>query len=159
MQLSLSQVSFPIGGGLLWAGLAAMAVPVAIHLLTRLRRRPQPWGAMRFLLEAYRRHRSRLRLEQLLLLLVRCLILAVLGAALAGPILTGCASLAAATGTGRLVCIVLDDSLTTQAAGLNGEQRFDRLRKTAIEIVEALQPSDRVALWRAARPAEPGLPM
>ncbi len=156
MQLSLSQVSFPIGGGLLWGGLAAMAVPVAIHLLTRLRRRPQPWGAMRFLIEAYHRHRSQLRLEQLLLLLVRCLILAVLGAALAGPILTGCARLGASAG--GLVCIVLDDSLTTQAAGLNGEQRFDRLRKTAIAIIDALQPSDRIAVWRAARPPEPVQP-
>ena len=51
------------------AGAAAMVVPIAIHLLTLMRRRPEPWAAMRFVIEAYQRHRRRLRFEQWLLLL------------------------------------------------------------------------------------------
>ncbi|MHC4127416.1 MAG: BatA domain-containing protein, partial [Planctomycetota bacterium] len=73
--------------GLLVAGAVSVIVPILIHLLSRQRRRPIEWGAMRFLLEALRRHRRRLQLEQALLLLVRCLILVVLGAALARPFL------------------------------------------------------------------------
>lgn len=152
MGTNLAQVSFPAESALAWAGLGAVAVPIVIHLLTRLRRQLQPWGAMRFLLEAYRRHRSRLRLEQWLLLLVRCLVLAVLGIALAGPVLTGCADFGGPANTGRSVYIVLDDSLSTHAEDLNGASRFDRLRKTAINIVAALDPTDRVTIWQAARP-------
>ncbi|MFW6032937.1 MAG: hypothetical protein ACOCTI_06150 [Phycisphaeraceae bacterium] len=43
---------------------------------------------MRFLLLAYRRHPRRLRAEQIFLLLVRCLIVLVLGLALAGTTFT-----------------------------------------------------------------------
>ena len=147
----------------MWAGLAAASVPIIIHLLTRLRRRPQIWGAMRFLLEAYRRHRSRLRLEQLLLLALRCLILAVLGVALCGPLLTGCADdLAGATGWqggGRFVCIVLDDSLTTHADDADGTRRFDRFRDAALEVIDALAPGDHLSVWRAARPEGPVRPL
>ncbi len=76
-----------VTAGLAIAGLAAMAVPILIHLLSRQRRRPIQWAAMRFLMEALRKHRRRLQLQQLLLLAVRCLILALLGAALARPFL------------------------------------------------------------------------
>ena len=84
MTIVLAQFVAPELPLLAAGGLAVTAVPIVIHMLTRLRRRPVAWGAMRFLLEAYRRHRSRLRLEQWLLLLVRCLILVILGLALSG---------------------------------------------------------------------------
>ena len=161
MSVQLAQISWPGGSALMWAGLAAASVPIIIHLLTRLRRRPQIWGAMRFLLEAYRRHRSRLRLEQLMLLALRCLILAVLGLALSGPLLTGCVNnLAGATGWGgRFVCIVLDDSLTTQGNDADGTRRFDRLREMALEVIDALAPGDHLSVWRAARPEGPVRPV
>ena len=57
------------------AGLCAIAIPILIHLLMRQRRRPIPFAAMRFLIEAFRKHKRRLQLEQMLLLAVRCLIL------------------------------------------------------------------------------------
>ena len=136
------------------AGVAAASVPIVIHLLTRLHHRPQAWGAMRFLWQAYRRHRSRLRLEQWLLLAVRCLILAVLGLALSGPGLRGCATGAAGGWSNqiRLVCIVLDDSLTSQAVNFDGRTRFDQLRELGLNLLGELGPADRVALWRSARP-------
>ena len=65
-----------VTGGLALAGLAATAIPIIIFLLWRQRRTPVPWAAMRFLLEAFRKHRRRLQVEQLLLLAVRCLIVA-----------------------------------------------------------------------------------
>ncbi|MEM6334751.1 MAG: BatA domain-containing protein, partial [Planctomycetota bacterium] len=67
-------------------GLAAIALPIAIHLLTRLRKRRRAWAAMRLLEEAFRRQRARLRMERWLLLAVRCLLVAVLGLALGGPV-------------------------------------------------------------------------
>lgn len=142
--------------GLAVAGVAAMSVPIIIHLLTRYRRRPELWGAMRFLMEAYRKHRTRLQVEQLLLLAVRCLILGVLGLALAGPMLSGCAGSALGTlaGTGRIVHLVIDDSLTTHTIQTDDEQRFARLQEAALSIVDALNASDRVAVWRAAQPVE-----
>lgn len=142
--------------GLAAAGAAAAAVPIAIHLLWRLRRQPRAWGAMRFLQAAYRRHRQRLRFEQLLLLLVRCLILIVLGLALAGPVLTGAAAawVGGLDTGGRVVHILIDDALPTQTLDATGERRFDQLKARAAALVDELQAGDRAALWRTARPAD-----
>jgi hypothetical protein len=57
---------------LLWF-LPLVLLPVIIHLINRLRHRPQPWGAMMFLLRANRASTSHAKLRQWLILLFRCL--------------------------------------------------------------------------------------
>ena len=100
-----------VTAGFAIAGVIAMGVPILIHLLARQRRKPIEWAAMRFLIEAYRKHRRRLQLEQLLLLMVRCLILALLGLALARPILESAGVL---TPSGaRAVYLVIDDGMAS----------------------------------------------
>src|SRR6478736_5802807 len=57
---------------LLVAGSAAVALPVLIHLLNRRRFQVVEWAAMDFLLEADRTNRRRIRLQHVLLLILRC---------------------------------------------------------------------------------------
>src|SRR5690349_5326192 len=54
------------------AAAGAVSVPVLIHLLNKRRYRIVTWAAMRFLLNAQKQNTRRMRLEQLVLLLVRC---------------------------------------------------------------------------------------
>src|SRR6266481_5816817 len=61
----------------------AVAVPIIIHLLNRRRYRVVVWAAMRFLLAAQRKNSRRLRLEQLILLGVRTLLVLLLVLAMA----------------------------------------------------------------------------
>jgi uncharacterized membrane protein len=63
-----------------WPAIAAsaIAIPVIIHLINRKRYKIVPWAAMKFLLAAQKQTRKRMRIEQLLLLLVRMLILAMI---------------------------------------------------------------------------------
>src|ERR1700680_2595680 len=56
----------------------AVSIPVIIHLLNRKRFRIVEWAAMRFLLSAQKKNARRMRLEQLILLAVRCLIILIL---------------------------------------------------------------------------------
>src|SRR5215468_2203840 len=70
------------------AGILLASIPVIIHILNRRRFKTVNWAAMEFLLRALRKNRRRLRFEQWLLLAVRCLVLFLLGLALARP--TGC---------------------------------------------------------------------
>src|SRR5262249_8460596 len=58
----------------MWAGLALISTPIIIHLINRIRFRRVKWAAMEFLLKAQKRMRRRKILEQLLLLLLRCLL-------------------------------------------------------------------------------------
>ena len=61
----------------------AVAIPVIIHLLNRRRFRVVNWAAMRFLLAAQRKNSRRMRLEQFILLAVRCLAVLLMVLALA----------------------------------------------------------------------------
>ena len=90
--------------------LGAVSIPVAIHLLNRRRYKLLDWAAMQFLLESVKRNRRRLRIEELILLALRCLVLVVLGAALAR--LTGCSAMNALPGgaESETAVFVLDDS-------------------------------------------------
>src|SRR5580658_9210940 len=59
-------------------GVGAVAIPLVIHLINRRRYKIVPWAAMRFLLAAQKQTRKRMRIEQILLLLVRMAILALI---------------------------------------------------------------------------------
>ena len=71
----------PLLVGMVTAG--AASVPIVIHLLNRRRFRIVPWAAMRFLLAAQKKNTRRMRLEQLLLLAVRTLLVLLLVLAMA----------------------------------------------------------------------------
>ncbi|MBL8746482.1 MAG: BatA domain-containing protein [Phycisphaerae bacterium] len=135
------------------AGLVSIGIPIAIHLLLRQRRRPVMWGAMRFLIEAYRRQRRRLRVEQWLLLAARCLVVLLIGAALARPVLEGAGLLSGAPG--RTVYILLDTGLASSAReGASAEETaLDRHKKTAMDLLSTLGASDRAGLVLLGAPA------
>jgi hypothetical protein len=68
---------------MLW-GVAAAAIPIALHFFYRSRYRTVPWAAMKFLLTSIEQTSRRLRFQELLLLALRVLVLALLAIAL-GP--------------------------------------------------------------------------
>ena len=60
----------------LLAGTALISLPILIHLINRMRFKRIRWAAMEFLLKSQKRNRRRLIIEQLLLLFLRCLLVA-----------------------------------------------------------------------------------
>ncbi len=134
------------------AGIAAIAIPIAIHLLFRQRRRPIPWAAMRFLLEAYRRKRKRLKVQQWLLLATRCLILILLGLALGRPLLDAAGLI---TPGGRDVYLLVDNSLASSLRVADGETALERHAAAARELLQGLGSGDRVGLITLGSPAAP----
>lgn len=73
---------------ILWA-LPLVLLPVLIHLLNRMRYRPQPWAAMMFLLSAHRHSVRHAKLRHFLLLACRVLAIATLLFGLARPLIGG----------------------------------------------------------------------
>ncbi len=135
------------------AGAACVLIPIIIHLLFRRKRKPVLWGAMRFIIEAYRRQRRRLTLEQLLLLAARCLVILLLAMALGRPILEA-AGLARAGGS-RSVYLLVDNSLASAARDQAGDRALDRHVRAAERLLDELAPGDRAGLIALASPAEP----
>lgn len=134
-------------------GAAAVSIPIIIHLMSRFRRKPEAWGAMRFLIEAYQKQRKRLQLEKLLLLLVRCMVVLVAGLALAGPLLSGCSKdgFAFTGSSGRVVYLVIDDALSSQAREA-GSTRLEAAKEEALRVIDEMGPADRAVIVRMARP-------
>ena len=118
-------------------GLPLILAPVIIHLLNRLRHRPKPWAAMRFLVSATRNSVSHARLRQFLILLCRVLAVAMLVLFMARPLAGGWLGWALSPAPDAIV-ILLDRSasMETQAGATTKRQ-------------EALQ-----LLAQAARPFE-----
>lgn len=72
---------------LLWGALA-VAIPVAIHFWHQKQGKPLPWAATQWLIDKQQQQSRGLRLDNLLLLICRCLLLLLLAVLLAQPILS-----------------------------------------------------------------------
>lgn len=115
------------------AGVAALAVPLVIHLFHRSRPKHIYWGAMHLLEEALLENKRRLNLENLLLLLIRCLIPTLLALSMARPVFTRFAEL---LGSGNSsIAIVLDDSYSMGAVNA-GRSAFDSARESISALLD-----------------------
>src|SRR5438874_5757841 len=61
------------------AGGAAVSLPILIHLINRMRFKRIRWAAMEFLLKSQKRNKRRLIIEQLILLMLGCLLVLLAG--------------------------------------------------------------------------------
>jgi hypothetical protein len=129
------------------AGAAAAALPILIHLLSRRRFTRVRWAAMEFLLRAHRKTHRRLRIENLLVLLLRMTILALFAMALARPVLRQASVVADMGEKNRTVFLVLDNSFSMTLR--RGETSpFENARRVADEVTAKLTSgSDSVALY------------
>jgi len=122
----------------LLAGALLFAVPLLIHLLNRQRHKKQPWAAMEFLLRAYQKQRNRLRTENLLLLLLRCLVPIVLALAIARPMLQQATGLLTGAGIVHHV-IVLDGSYSMGLRQEGAQTPFERARTLIGRLIERFE--------------------
>src|SRR5437763_10274343 len=100
--------------GFLFIAATLSSVPIIIHLINRMRFKRIRWAAMEFLLKAQKRTRRRLIIEQLLLLALRCLLIAMVGLLVSSYV--GCSD-TNFTGKPNLHIVLLDDTLSMQDQG------------------------------------------
>ena len=133
-------------------GVSAMCIPIIIHLLFRRKRRPVPWGAMRLLIEAVNRNKRRSRIENLLLLTLRCLVLLLVGLALAEPLLSGSGLIG--SGSKHVILIVDDGVLSGMNDDDTSSPRIESTIDSAKRLVDELEIGERVSLISAGKPVE-----
>ena len=130
---------------LFWLGLGGISIPVIIHILNRRRFKILDFAAMKFLLEAMRKNRRRLQLEQLILLLLRCLIVLLMGMALAR--FTGCGAMDdIGIGNERKTQVFLLDDSCSMGHVRGPEMGFRQAVGDLKERIRKIQPHDRVAI-------------
>lgn len=146
-----------------WMGLAAIAVPIVVHLLGRRRPKPLRFPTLRFLDAARIVPARRHRLNDILLLLVRLAIIIAAVAALAQPLVTIRARPSSPTSIARAVIVDTSTSMERQTSA--GRRAIDAARDlaqasmsdaTIARVIDApaLAPVIGAAsTWLAAQPA------
>ncbi len=128
---------------------AAAAIPLILHLMQRRRVVPLPFSTIRFLKLAQKRSSNRIRMENLLLWLLRTLLVMLLAMAFAMPILRTHAFGQFMGAAQRDIAIVWDASFSM---GYQSSRRkvWQDSRDTVLELIDSLGPGDRLTLFIAA---------
>ncbi|MDH4069350.1 MAG: BatA domain-containing protein [Ignavibacteria bacterium] len=124
-------------------GLAAAALPLLIHLLNLRKLKVIDFSSLQFLKELQRTRIRRVKVKQILLLIIRTLLVIFIVLAFARPALQGNMAGFAGSAARSAMVILLDDSpsmtLRTQQGLL-----FDRAKETVAAILDLAEPGDRV---------------
>jgi len=137
----------------LW-GAAAIAVPLALHLMQQRRTVRIPFSTLRFLKLAQRHSSRRLRVENLLLLILRALLIAILALAFAMPMLRTTGFGGVLGNARRDVAIIIDGSYSMRY-DMGRKTAWDRASEAALALIEGLSEGDRVCIFRATDVVEP----
>ena len=119
------------------AGLAAVAIPVALHLMRRHADPVVLFGALRLISRTPVEQIRRRRLRELLLLALRCAALALLALAFARPYFVS----AEAQGSAPLTVVALDTSYSVSTRA-----QVERARQQAIAAVDEAPSGGQIAL-------------
>ena len=124
-------------------GLLAAGIPLLIHLWNRRRVVTIDFSSLMFLTAAHRENARRFQLRQLLILLLRVAIVALIALALARPFLTLGLPVASVRAKTDLV-IVLDNSYSMAYQDVDGI-RFEKAKTLASNILDTLRHGDSAA--------------
>lgn len=137
--------SFALWGSL---GLLGVAVPIIIHLLYRKQRKQTDWAAMELLRRALVVRSGQVKLEDYLVLFLRCLALLLIAFALLRPILNS----DSAIGERRVGMVVAIDASFSMNHG--DYTRFEKAIDTARKILATANEGDPVSIVLMSNRAE-----
>ena len=133
-------------------GLAAVSLPFLIHLFNRRRSKRVEFSTIYFLQQLQQKKMRRLKIRQLLLLLLRALVIAFVVMGFARPTVRSHAFFLGRANVRTAAAIVLDNSMSMNYEDENGAA-YARAVAAAEKILQLFQPGDQLVLFLAA-PAE-----
>jgi hypothetical protein len=119
------------------AGLAAVGLPVWLHLLKKHKTTPLPFASLMFFERRTQSSIKHRRLQYLLLLALRTLVLALLALAFARPFLQS--RLAALAGGPKLTVLAIDNSFS-----MRQDDRLARAKREAAQVAAKLGAGDKL---------------
>lgn len=129
-------------------GAGAVAVPIIIHLLNRRRFQRVVWAAMRFVKVSTEKNQRRMLVEDMILLAIRCLMLALLALAVARPAMRSTTQ--NVFGQSKVTAVIVLDNSASMGVSDGVQTRFDKARKVAEQAVDALPSGSAAAVILAS---------
>jgi hypothetical protein len=133
----------------LLVGMGLIAVPIVLHLIMRRQPREFAFPALQFVKQRQDANRRKLNFRHLLLLALRCLLIAGIAFALARPTLRG-TGLKGKEGAPLAVALVVDNSLRMQYIERN-ESRLVKAGEMASSLAEKLPDDTEIAVVDLSR--------
>lgn len=147
--------SLLFGSAAFLAGLAGAGLPILIHLINRRRAKVRPFAALAFLVQSNKRVAQRLKVRQLLLLIVRTILIACVPLALSKPALESDAG-ELATGQGPSANVIVLDNTFSMGVVAGRRTYFERAQRRASAFLSDLPREATAALLLVAPLPEPG---
>ena len=126
---------------LFFIGAAALAAPILVHLVRRTRARKVQFPALVFVRQVPQRTIRRRTLQNVLLMLLRCLALLLIVIAFTRPFFTGGGSAQATSTAGGATVILLDNSLS-----MRRENFFTEAQRRAEATVDEARSDEQIAV-------------
>ncbi|MEI6491023.1 MAG: VWA domain-containing protein [Verrucomicrobiota bacterium] len=130
------------------AGAAAIVAPIAIHLLNKTRVKVVRWAAMRFLIDSLQRNQRRIQIEDLALLLLRCLLIVLLAIAFARLVLNPDGARESGA-VGPVVAVLVLDQSASMGQSNGFQTRFDQAKSAAGKMLAEMGAGSQAALFLA----------
>ncbi len=137
-------------------GMFGLAIPIVIHLLNRRRFEVVDWGAMRFLLMS-ETTRRRVFIEELLLMLLRMGLIALLVLAMCAPFASSAIFEWLGFVENRDVVLVFDGSTAMSYTDDEGKTAHEHAVEWAKKMLDKMTPGDTVAILQAREQTVPYL--
>ncbi|MEW6355819.1 MAG: BatA domain-containing protein [Planctomycetota bacterium] len=134
----------------IYAGLGAILAPILIHLLFKAKKQTVIFSSLKFILASTVRKSSRIKFKELLLLLLRVAMFALITLAFTRPFLKSAVGRSLALKGKVDLVLIVDDSYSLRYLMPNGKMIFDDVRQEALSIIGKLRRGDRVAVVRTA---------
>lgn len=131
--------------------LPAITIPLLIHLFTKQKLKKISFSTLEFLKEMRKEKIRRVKLKQILLIIIRTLIILMLVLTFARPTLKEDQEFG--TTARSSVVIILDNSLSMSRLD-KGVPLFELARKKAFELVDVFKPGDEVYLLNPLAPGK-----
>jgi len=122
--------------------LAAISIPLIIHFLSKRRIKTIEFSSLKFLEQMQKSRMRWLKIKELLLLLMRMAIIALIVLAFARPTLRGFVGSSRASSS---VVILLDRSASMDSDGATGSL-FEEARRIAGKLLDLFEPGDQITL-------------
>ncbi len=132
----------------LW-GMLLAGLPIILHLLNRRRALRWSFSAYSFVMKSHKRLARRLKIKQLLLLLLRCLLLGLIPLALARPYWKPPQAPTVADDQGPAARMIVLDASMSMRAEMDGQSLFGRAIARARTLLGNVGRSDAVGLCLA----------
>ena len=137
-------------------GAFAVSVPIIIHLISRRQHKRVKWAAMRFLIASVEKTKKRLNIEDLLLLLLRCLAVVLLALTFARPALSGAGG--GLFGEPPITGVIVLDHSMSMGYSDGTTTRFERAKQAVQQLLDSAPPGSSFALLYAGDVVEAVIP-